>query len=290
MQRTLARFGVLAVCLIAIAPPVGAQNQPITIRAARVIDGKGKVLPNTVVEVQGSKITKIDTRGGASLAADLGSSRDEARASMPLAFIRYLRGDLREAERLGEQTRDWLERTGETFFQIQNLIALGQYALARQDAPSAEARFREALPIALEEDSFLVAEIYRLLTETLILLGRLEDAAELAEFAARGTGVDHPYTQAAFGMAEAAVATANGDLSGAATRYKEAIGLMDELGLSIEMSQAQIAYGRVLRDLGEFDAARMQFQEARQAFDRMGATGLLVDVEQELALIASATG
>src|SRR5207302_11418650 len=71
MQRTLARFGVLAVCLIAIAPPVGAQNQPITIRAARVIDGKGKVLPNTVVEVQGSKITKIDTRGGA-VTYDLG--------------------------------------------------------------------------------------------------------------------------------------------------------------------------------------------------------------------------
>src|SRR5262249_31712900 len=96
----------------------------------------------------------------ASLAADLGSTRDEARATMPLAFIRYLRGDIEGAEVLGQETRGWLERTGETFFQIQNLIALGQYALARRDPVVAEERFREALPIALDEDSFLVAEIY----------------------------------------------------------------------------------------------------------------------------------
>jgi tetratricopeptide (TPR) repeat protein len=206
---------------------------------------------------------------------------------MPLAFIRYLRGDLDDAERLGEQTRIWLERTGETFFQIQNLIALGQYALARREPEAAEMRFREALPIALDEDSFLVAEIYRWLTETLIVLGRIDDASELAEFASRGTGVDHPFTRAAFRMAEAAVATAVGDLAGAAKQYKEVIALLEEVGLPIEMSQAQVAYGRILRDTGEHAGARAQFEAARQAFERMGATGLLFDVELELALTAS---
>jgi tetratricopeptide (TPR) repeat protein len=221
----------------------------------------------------------------ASLAADLGSTRDEARATMPLAFIRYLRGDLHEAERLGEQTRAWLERTGETFFQIQNLIALGQYALARRDPAAAEGWFREALPIALDEDSFLVAEIYRLLTETLILLGRVDDASELADFAARGTGVDHPFTRAAFKMAEAAVAMASGNLAGAASLYEESIALLDELGLPLEMNQAKVAHGRILRDLGDFAGARVQFEQARDAFAHMGATGLLDDVEADLALI-----
>src|SRR5581483_12504724 len=42
----------------------GAQSQPITIRAARIIDGKGHVLPNAVVEIQGSKIAKVDQRTG----------------------------------------------------------------------------------------------------------------------------------------------------------------------------------------------------------------------------------
>ncbi len=224
----------------------------------------------------------------ASLAAELGSTRDEARATMPLAFIRYLRGDVEGAEVLGEETRGWLERTGETFFQIQNLIALGQYALARRDPVAAEERFREALPIALDEDSFLVAEIYRLLTETLIELGRLEDAAELAEFAARGTGVEHPFTTAAFKMAEAAVASASGDPESAAPRYAEAVQLLGDLGWPLEASQARIAYGRTLRELGDLAAAREQFEAARDAFSEMGATGLMGDVDDELALIAGA--
>jgi tetratricopeptide (TPR) repeat protein len=208
---------------------------------------------------------------------------------MPLAFIRYLRGDLDEAERLGNETRGSLERTGETFFQIQNLIALGQYALARRDPEAAEMHFREALPIALDEDSFLVAEIYRLLTETLIRLGRVDDAKELADFAARGTGVEHPFTNAAFKMAEAAVSAAIGNFRAAATLYAEAIDLLADLGWPIEANQARIAYGQTLRDLGDVDGARKQLETARQAFHEMGATGLVGDVEQALALIPSAT-
>ncbi|HTK28106.1 MAG TPA: amidohydrolase family protein [Vicinamibacterales bacterium] len=41
-----------------------AQAAPITLRAARVIDGTGKVLTNAVVEIQGDKIVKIDQRTG----------------------------------------------------------------------------------------------------------------------------------------------------------------------------------------------------------------------------------
>jgi class 3 adenylate cyclase/tetratricopeptide (TPR) repeat protein len=224
------------------------------------------------------------------LAAELGSTRDEARAGVPLAAITFLRGNIEEAELLGEQTREWLERTGETFFQIQNLMQLGQYALARGDPEAAEERLREALPLALDEESFLVAEIYRLLTEALVLMGRLEDAAELAEFASRGTGVDHPFTRAALAMAEAAVANAVGNRAAASKRYAEAIALLDELGWPVEVNQARIPYGRTLRDLGDLSAAREQFEIARVAFEEMGATGLLESVEEELELIGSGTG
>jgi imidazolonepropionase-like amidohydrolase len=44
--------------------PAAAQDQPITIRAARVIDGKGKVLQNATIEVRGSTILVIDQRSG----------------------------------------------------------------------------------------------------------------------------------------------------------------------------------------------------------------------------------
>jgi ATP/maltotriose-dependent transcriptional regulator MalT len=221
------------------------------------------------------------------LAQELGSTRDEARATFLLALIKFLRGDLEDAERIALQTRTWLERTGETFFQIQNLIAMAQYALARGEVMKAEELLREALPIALDEDSFLTAEIYRLLTQTLIRQDRLDDASELAEFAARGTGEEHPYTRAAILMTEAVVATALGELDRAADGYSRAIALLGELGLPIERNQGRIAYARVLRDMGESEAARQQLQEARDACARMGATGLVVDVDAELALMGT---
>jgi imidazolonepropionase-like amidohydrolase len=42
----------------------GRGRQPITIRAARVLDGRGAIIANGVVEVQGSKITAVDQRTG----------------------------------------------------------------------------------------------------------------------------------------------------------------------------------------------------------------------------------
>jgi len=40
------------------------QTVPVTIRAARVIDGTGKVIQNGVVEIQGTKISKVDQHSG----------------------------------------------------------------------------------------------------------------------------------------------------------------------------------------------------------------------------------
>jgi imidazolonepropionase-like amidohydrolase len=64
MSRSLVRFGVL--CLVAVAATLAAsaQEQVITIRAARVIDGKGRVIPNATIEVLGSKITRVGPRDG----------------------------------------------------------------------------------------------------------------------------------------------------------------------------------------------------------------------------------
>src|SRR5438874_9097397 len=50
--------------LAAVVPTAVAQDQPISSRAARLIDGNGKLLQNATVEVQGSKIAKIDQRSG----------------------------------------------------------------------------------------------------------------------------------------------------------------------------------------------------------------------------------
>jgi predicted ATPase/class 3 adenylate cyclase len=222
-----------------------------------------------------------------SLAAELGSSRDEARATFLLALIKYYRGEIEEAERLGEQARTWLERTGETFFQIQNLIALSQYALARDDLALAEQHLREALPTALEEGALEAVDIYRLLTETLVRQGRLADAAELAEFAGRDVPEENPYASAALRLAEASVATAHRESELAAERYAEAVTLLEQLDMRIEVSQSRLAFGRSLRELGDLAGAREQLELAREACIAMGATGLAAEAERELALVGA---
>jgi tetratricopeptide (TPR) repeat protein len=221
------------------------------------------------------------------LAAELGSHRDEARATFLLSLIKYYRGVLDEAEELGEQARAWLERTGETFFQIQNLIALAQYALARDDLQRAEEHLRQGLPIALEEGALEAMDIYRLLTEALLRQGRLSDARELAEFAGRDVVEENEYALAALRLAEAAVATAERDGTTAIAHYEQAIALLEQLELEIEVSQARLTFGRALRELGEVEQARAQLQLARDAWVAMGAIGLVAEVERELALVGA---
>jgi len=225
-----------------------------------------------------------------SLAAELGSSRDEARASFLLGLIKYLRGDVEEAQRLGEQARSWLERTGETFFQIQNLIALAQYALARHNPVEAEDRLREALPLALAEGSWFVGDIYRFLTEALLRQGRLDDAGELAEFAARGVPAEPPHLRAAVALAEAVVATARGEAALAVERYEESMSIFEQLDLRIELNVGRIAYGRALRELGDAERARKQLQKAREVCVAMGAVGLVTQIDQELSLVGRGAG
>ena len=222
-------------------------------------------------------------------AAELGSRRDEARATFLLALTKYYRGDLDEAERLGLKTRDWLERTGETFFQIQNYVALGIYALARKDLEGAERHLRESVPLALEEGRRII-EVYRFLAEALVLQGRVEDAAELAEFAGRNLPEDDVYSQATVRLAEALAATGREDRDKAVPAYEDAVRLYDGLHLPIEGGQARIAFARALHTFGDDAGARSQLEQAREAFERIQAIGVVAEIDRELAEVASRAG
>jgi class 3 adenylate cyclase/tetratricopeptide (TPR) repeat protein len=222
-----------------------------------------------------------------SLAAELGSRRDEARTMYALGLIKYYRGEPEEARQIGERAQAWLERTGETFFQIQNLIALAQYALAKDDPSLAEEYLRDALPRALDEEVLEAAEIDRLLTEALCRQGRVAEAAEVVQFAARDVPRESSYAVAALHLMGACVAVARRDVALATKHYEEAIALLDELGLRIELCQAWLTYGRALRELKLGGRAREQLELARAASVEMGATGLATEVDKELAFLTA---
>src|SRR5262245_34282551 len=64
----LAILALAVVLIAAVTERTPLAQQPptstITIRAARVLDGRGRTITNAVVEVQGTKIVKVDQRQG----------------------------------------------------------------------------------------------------------------------------------------------------------------------------------------------------------------------------------
>jgi tetratricopeptide (TPR) repeat protein len=225
----------------------------------------------------------------ATLAQQLGSHRDEARATFQLSLVKYYRGHIEEAEELGLEALGWMERISDVYLQIQCLRALAIYALARDDAPLAEERLRTALPLALETGGWLVTEIYRYLAKALIRQGRLKDAVEITAFAARSVPEEDSYARAALLLAEAAVATASQEQAAAATAFAEALRLLEEQQLSIDLGEARIELAHALRSFGDYAGARTELERARGLFVRMGARGLTEEIDRELAGLAEGT-
>jgi class 3 adenylate cyclase/tetratricopeptide (TPR) repeat protein len=223
----------------------------------------------------------------ARLAREMGSHRDEARVTFLLAVAKHYRGERAEARRLSLQALDWLDRTADSYFQVQNLRALALYALAEDDLEEAEERLKAAVPLALESGGWLVLEIYRLLVESLVRQQRVGEARELAEFAARNVPEEDVYSRAALLLAEASVAVADGDVDAVLDRYPQALLLLEEQRLLIDLAEGRIAFGRALNRFGRDEEATTQFHRAHEILAPMGARALVEEIERELTAFPS---
>jgi class 3 adenylate cyclase/tetratricopeptide (TPR) repeat protein len=221
------------------------------------------------------------------LASATGSHRDEARASSLLGLVKYYRGELDVAERLGADAMLWFGRTGDTYFQLQNLRKLAIYALARGDAPLAEKRLTEALPIAIRTGGWIVTELYRLLTATMLKQDQLERAREMAALARSSQPEDDVYATAAVALAEGLIAAAEGERETVLVRFRTAIALLEEQRLEVDLGEARMAFARAFRDLGQIDGALAEFHRAREVFARMDADGIVSEIDRDLADIAN---
>jgi class 3 adenylate cyclase/tetratricopeptide (TPR) repeat protein len=218
------------------------------------------------------------------LAQELGSHRVEAEATSWLGMIRHHRGYPEEAEPLCLQARTWFERTGDSYFQAQNLTqGLALIALETGRPDEAEAWLREAMPVALQIGGWVAVEAYRYLAEALVAQDRLDDAREIVAFAARNVPEEDAYARSSLLLAEAIVATAAGESATAATAFAETLRLIEELEMPFELAKARMALGMSLRAFGDLTGARAELERARTIFAGMDANTRLKAIDAELA-------
>ena len=220
------------------------------------------------------------------LARELGSHRDEARATFQLGLVKYYLGEPEEGERLALQAQEWLARTGDTYMQVQNDHSLARFALARDDAELAEERVQATMETALEIGGWLVIDTYRLLTEALIRQQRVDDAKEIVSFAARSLPEEDSFARASLLLAEAAVATAANESTAAATSFAEALRLIEELNMTVELAEARVTLARSLRAFGDLTSAKTELERARAIFSRIGAATPVQLIDRELGELA----
>jgi tetratricopeptide (TPR) repeat protein len=217
-------------------------------------------------------------------AHDLGSHRIEAEGASWLGFVAYERNRPEEAERLCLQARTWFERTGDSYFQVQNLVlCLATFALGEGRAEEGEKWLREALPIALQIGGWVLLNTYWHLVRSLVAQDRLDDAREIAAFAARGVPEEDPQSSAWLSLIEAWVATAAGEPAAAAAAFAEAVRLFEELNYPADLADARFAFARSLLTFGEVVGGRTELERARATYARIGADVRRDAVDAELA-------
>jgi class 3 adenylate cyclase/tetratricopeptide (TPR) repeat protein len=217
------------------------------------------------------------------LLGEVVSLRDEARATWLLALVKFHQGHIENAESSGLRALDWLERTGDSFYHLQDLRLLALCALARNDLALAESRLRAAIPLAKDMGGALVVDICRILVDVLIRDDHLTIAREFAGVAAASAPAEDAYAQAACLLIEASISTADGQHERASRCFSEALRLLEQQQLPLDVGEARVAYGRALRAWGDEEGALRTLGEAREQLDGIGAHGLVAQIDRELA-------
>jgi class 3 adenylate cyclase/tetratricopeptide (TPR) repeat protein len=223
----------------------------------------------------------------AAIGSELGSRREESRANFLRAIAAYAQGRPDEAERLALESQEWFERTGDSYFQIQNLRWLAAYARARGDVDEAEQRLESALALAAPSGGWLVSDLNAALAELLVQVGRVDAAAAAADAAVSGAPPGDPQARAGALVASVCVAAAAGDAERVRVCAAEALELHESLRHPLELARARIMIGEALARVGEDDWAASELRLAGQECSRMGATTLLGEAEAALSGLES---
>ena len=217
----------------------------------------------------------------AELANQTGSFRDDARAAYLLAYVKHYLGQPDEAEQLATRAAEWLERTGDRYFQIQNLLALGRFALTRGDLDAAARWVRQAVPPSEVLGGWLLVETSRHLVEILALLGSSEEAHTVAGTAAAAAPEEDAFARAESLLSKALAAAEDGEA--ASHQMEEALGLLEGQNVPIELAEARISCARAFARRGNDLDARRLLHQVRSSAEPTEARMLITVADRMLA-------
>lgn len=214
------------------------------------------------------------------------------------AEVMQLHGDWPEAEREASRALDLLAgrpAAGLALYVLAELRRLrGHFASAEQTYGDAHACGRMPHPglsrlrlaqgrgddaraalesVVGESDEQLVrAQMLAAYVEALLVCDRLEDAHEAAdELAAMARALSSPMLSAIVDEAQGAVLLRRDDPKAAIHRLRNALKLWRQIEAPYEAARTQVHLARACRALGDEDGARFQLEEARNAFEKLGA-------------------
>src|SRR5918995_663299 len=207
------------------------------------------------------------------------------------------RDALEEARLARERCEQAMNRpaTGQALYQQGELLRLqGDFAAAQEAYREASGYGREPQPglallrLARGNVDAAAAAIRRVLgertepmrragvlpayVEIMLAAGELEEArtacSELGEIAARS---ERPMLAAIAGYVQGAVELAGGDALAALAALRHALQVWEELEAPYEAACTRVLVGLACRALGDDDTAALEFEAARDVFERLGA-------------------
>jgi tetratricopeptide (TPR) repeat protein len=222
------------------------------------------------------------------LARQQGTLRAEAWCSACLGLIRFHRGPRSDADKLFAQAVEWLDRLNDAYMQAQTLIWRADAAIARRETEAALAMLRRADTLARPIGGALAVRAARYLAEVLGWQKRTQEARELVQLAREQAEDEDQLAQADVLIAQGFAAFAANDATETRRAFAQAMPILDKRDAPIDLGTARLSSARVLEAIGDIVAAGDQLDRAREAFERVGATATVAEIEADLARLRDA--
>jgi predicted ATPase/class 3 adenylate cyclase len=218
------------------------------------------------------------------LAQSAGIGVVEARALRGLASIRAMEGRFDEARLLAARARDLLDELGLRLREAFIIETFGYIETLAGEHEAAEVHLRAGYDALVRmgergHQATMAAE----LAHTLVVLGKLDEAEELATVSEDIGAEDDLATQVMWRGARARALAARGRTAEAALLARESVALAEETDDLNMRADTLVDLGEVLRTAGEGPPASDAFARARELYEAKGNVVGAEDVRRRLA-------